>query len=247
MNRVVTSLAAIGLAIVLPFSANAQSEAMAMVADGKSILWVSAEGSVESEPDIATFNAAVVTTAATAAEALSANSEKMRAIFAELERLSIAERDIQTSRIGIEPVMNEKEMRNLDGVNQIPTITGYRAVNSLSITQRDLDDFGEVIDRLIAAGANLVSGPNFQLADPADEMDEARKLAVAEARRKAKLYAEAAGMRVGRILMIDDQNSSGAVRNQFGFMEAMSDSVPIAKGAIEIKSDVRIIFELAPL
>ncbi|GAA4643537.1 SIMPL domain-containing protein [Pontixanthobacter gangjinensis] len=237
MIRLKHALGALALASLSPSAAFAQQEVLEFAKDGRSVISVSGAGEVSKAPDVAVFVAA--------GEAIAENSVKMRSVFQTLEELGIAESDIQTSNVGVEPVMEERGRQFSANDTRIPKIIGYRAMNALQIRQRSLDDYGAVLDALIAAGANMVRGPNFGLADDLAERDEARVLAVQDARRKATLYAGAADMKVARILVIDDGSASsyGTPRNQFGFLEAM-ESTPLAKGEITVSQSVQIIFEL---
>lgn len=136
-------------------------------------------------------------------------------------------------------------------------ILGYRANNSLTVRQRNLTEYGALIDALIGAGANTVNGPNFILENSTPTLDEARRRAVAEARRRAELYASAAGMRVVRLVMIEEGRnsglSSGYDENSFGFAQAViaadayTAATPASPGELTVRSSVNLMLELAPL
>lgn len=230
----------------LPATVSAQSGAMQLVTDDRSVIAVQGSGKVKKAPDVAEFRVAVFTVANTAEKALQENAEKMQKVFGAIEALGIAQEDVQTSRVGVEPQFESRD-RNSDSELKPREIVGYGAANMVSIKYRKLDDFGGVIDSLVAAGANSVTGPTFALADNSKEVDEARIAAVKNARSKADLYANAAGMKVSRLLlMVDDAyEESSAPYNQFGFMEAMS-STPIAAGEVTVSASVKIMFELQP-
>lgn len=134
-----------------------------------------------------------------------------------------------------------------------PRITGYQANNAVSIRQRKLDDFGGTIDALVAAGANNVAGPSFRLEDSTGAENEARTMAIADARSRAELYAAAAGMTVKRIIMIDEGRTSGLSSGYdegYAYAEAATYDVyvptPVVKGDLTIGASIGVMFELAP-
>jgi uncharacterized protein YggE len=190
------SFALAGLAVVAALPAVAQDYRAVMPVDG-TLLDVSAEGSSMRTPDIALIQAGVVTQAATAAEAMRLNGVRMNAVLAALRKAGIAERDIQTATISLSP-------QYLYAENRPPVITGYQASNQVSVRFREIARTGAVLDALVGAGANNVAGPNLMIDKPEAALDEARTAAVKTARARAQLYAEAAGLRVDRILSISE-------------------------------------------
>jgi uncharacterized protein YggE len=244
-----TSLAALTAVSAIAFSstpATAHDEALSVVSNGNAVLSVGGTGEVNTAPDVAFFDVAVSSTGTTASAALQSNSRTMQSVFAALRRLGVADKDMQTSSVNLQPQYQRFNRGNPD-TNQTPRITGYNANNSVRVTYRDLDKLGQVIDQLVSAGANRVNGPTFGLANSDAEMDQARVEAIREARRKADLYAGAAGMRVQRIMKIDDTASfSIRPRASFARMEAASADVPIAAGEQAITATVNVLFELAP-
>ena len=150
---------------------------------------VSAVGTSSRKPDIALISAGVVTQAAKAGDAMAANAKAMSATIAALKRAGVADRDIQTQSINLQPQYRY-------GDNQPPVLTGYQASNRVSIRFRDLSGAGSVIDALVSAGANQIDGPTFGVDKPESALDEARTQAIATARARAELYAKAAGLKV---------------------------------------------------
>lgn len=220
------------------------------IAQGSTLLTVNAEGKSERAPDLALFNAGVTTQGKTAAEALSANSAAMTKVIDGLKRTGIADRDIQTSNLSINPVYAEPRRLPDGSVEQrAPVIVGYQVNNSVSVRQRKLEDYGKVIDTLVAAGANQVNGPSFMLDQPEGALDEARTKAIKTARARADLYAKAAGLRVVRMVSI---NESGGYSPPMPVMYRMAaDSVaaapaPVAAGEVAMSVNVSVQFELAP-
>lgn len=220
-----------------------------VVAADSTVLTVSAQGKSSRAPDLAVFTAGVATTGKTAGEALSANSAAMNRVIAALKRAGIAERDIQTSNLNLNPVYANRT-RSTDPLEQeVPPIIGYRASNTVMVKQRDLEKFGKVIDTLVSAGANQVNGPSFQMDDPEDAMDEARRAAMSTAQARANLYANAAGLKVKRILTISESGSYSP-RPQVMYARAVAmdaaESTPISAGEVEMQANVTVTYELTP-
>ena len=167
-----------------------------VVAPGNTVLTISAQGQSFSKPDLGVFSAGVTGSGKTAGEALAANSRKMNLVIAALKRAGIADKDIQTSNLNLNPVYADMSHQSrVDPLEQqVPPIIGYRVSNMVTAKQRKLEQFGQVIDALVAAGANEVSGPSFQMEDHDAALDEARVDAMKKARMRADLYAKAAGI-----------------------------------------------------
>lgn len=237
------------------------------VAPGNSVFTVSAEGKTIREPDLAMFSAGVTTQGATAAAALGENSRAMDRVIAALRKAGIAERDIQTSNLSIQPVYADP---NRDAImasrmsgqpyvppppeQQVPRIIGYQASNNVAVRQRDLRRFGTVIDTLAGAGANQISGPMFQLDNPDPTLDQARLEAVKTARARAELYAGATGLRIVRILSLNESGGYyGPPAVQFARDITVTASAPpppppspVQPGELQMTTTVTMQFELAP-
>jgi uncharacterized protein len=158
---------------------------------------VVATGEVNRVPDLAIISAGVVTRASTATAALAQNADRMQRVVAALRRAGVAERDIQTSSINLNPDYRYVE-------NQPPVLTGYQASNQVSVRFRDIAESGRILDALVAQGANQISGPTLTIDKPEAALDEARRDAISKARARAQLYGNAVGKRVGRILVISE-------------------------------------------
>lgn len=205
---------------------------------GPSRLTVTGEGQARIAPDMASIQLGVSTQAETAAEAMAQNSEQQRAVIDALTGAGIAEDDIQTSGLNLNPLMQY-------GDGQALTVTGYQAVNTVQVRVSELERLGEVLDAIVGAGANEIGGISFTREDGADAQDEARRDAVADARRKAELLAEAAGVDLGPILTLRDvQTGGGGPRPMMRMEAAMADSVPVQPGQVEMAAQVEIDFAL---
>lgn len=264
MRIALALLASVGLTGT-PAAASAQPSPPVMVAPGNTLLTVSAEGRTLRQPDLAVFTAGVTTQGQTAAAALADNSRAMERVIAALRRAGIAERDIQTSNLSISPVYADPNRDAMMAARasgqpfippppeqQVPRIIGYQASNQVSVRQRNLRDFGRVIDTLATAGANQINGPSFQMDDDRAALDEARLDAMANAKARADLYARATGLRVARILSISETGGYyGPPPVAFARTVAMDAAAPpppapVQPGELQLNTNVVVLYELAP-
>jgi uncharacterized protein YggE len=238
--------AALAAAGTAPASAQAVSSGP-VVSMGNAVLTISADGRSIRAPDLAVFNAGVTTQAKTAAAALSENAERMNAVIAALKASGIADRDIQTSNLSVNPVYGQPRADEHGSISGEPVIMGYEATNQVEVRQRKIGNYGKTIDTLVSAGANQVSGPSFQLDNPDVASDEARIDAMKKARARAELYAKAAGLSVRRILTISE---SGGYTPQPPLMYARAEAMmakapsPVSAGELQISANVTVTFEL---
>jgi uncharacterized protein YggE len=193
---IMKSIAALGLTLAAA-PAFAQAMPVPVQTISGTVLEVSAEGESTRTPDLATITAGVVTQAADAAGAMRENATRMDRVIAALKRAGVADKDLRTASISLQPQYRY-------GENQPPVITGYQASNTVTVKFRDIGKAGSVLDALVATGANQINGPDLGLDNPAAAMDEARLDAMAKARARADLYARAAGLKVQRILSISE-------------------------------------------
>ena len=228
--------AVLGLMMAMPMAAMADKD------DEATTLNVSVQVDVKAAPDIAYISSGVVTVAKTAQEAMTQNAEKMNAVFAALKKQGIADKDRQTSGLQVSPQYVYEQ-------NKSPEITGYQARNEVSVTIRDLKKVGPVIDALVAQGANQLSGPTFGVEDSEDLLHAARKEAVTKARKRAEIYAAAAGMKVKRLQSITENSHGGAVPYQPVMARAMmmkdrAESTPIASGEVSLNVSANVVYVL---
>ncbi|MFY7838603.1 MAG: SIMPL domain-containing protein [Novosphingobium sp.] len=245
-------LFAAAAAALVPLAAQAQVMSNSpVVSAGNTLLSIAAEGKSARTPDLAVFTAGVTTQGKTAGEALGENAQRMTSVIAALRKTGIAERDIQTSNLSVNPVYGQpKRLPDGSYEQQDPVIIGYQASNQVSVRQRKLDQYGKVIDTLVAAGANQVNGPAFQIDSPDGALDEARIEAMKKARARADLYAKAAGLRVVRILSISENAGWAPPQPPVLFARAEMASAPkaspVAAGELEMTVTVNVSYELAP-
>ncbi|HVR81844.1 MAG TPA: SIMPL domain-containing protein [Luteimonas sp.] len=233
-------LLAAALAFGVPtLSAAAQDAGYAVPADG-TLLSVSAQAEAKRVPDIATISAGVVTQATDANAAMRSNAEQMAKVMAAIKVAGIAERDIQTSGINVNPQYKYVE-------NQQPAITGYQASNTVNLKVRDIAKLGKVLDALVASGANQVNGPSFEIDQPDEAYDEARRGALEKAQARAAMYAKTLGLRVRRIVSISE---GGGFRPPMPMpMMAMARGkaeadTAVSPGETSLSANLDVVFEL---
>jgi uncharacterized protein len=202
-------------------------------------------GTVYVVPDIAIVSIGVTTRGQTAAEALSANSRDLAAVIQTITGEGVASRDIGTSGFSIHPVYEQQRPTNGNPTDP-PRIVGYQVTNEVRVTIRDIATSGGILDKVVTAGANQVNGISFDSADRKTPADAALADAIADARRQAEIMAEAAGVRLLRIVNINA--SSGGGQPMYARMEtmAMDASVPVMPGQREVSANASVTWEIAP-
>jgi uncharacterized protein YggE len=203
---------------------------------GRAIV-VAGEGMVSAAPDMAEVSAGVQTRAATARAALDQNNTAMAKVLDALKKAGIADKDVQTSRLNLSPAYD----RNPGNGERRPN--GYLVSNSVIVRVRDLPKVGTLLDTLVSAGANDLGGVRFLIAEPQPLMDEARRRAVADATRRAKLLADAAGIHLGKVERIDESGIQVPRPMMAAADFAMrSSAVPVAAGEQEIRVTLSVRF-----
>jgi uncharacterized protein YggE len=199
---------------------------------------VSGEASVSVPPDLAQIDAGVSTEAKTAREASEANNAAMGKVLLALKGAGIDEKDFQTSRLSLQP----QYAPNRSGPN---AVVGYRAANRVTIKLRDVTKVPGTIDILVAAGANELGGINFMVTAASKLLDDAREQAIADARRKAEIYAKAAGVTLGSPVSISEEGAPGPT--PFRRMAAgVAASAPVAQGEETLQVTVSVSWAIKP-
>ena len=162
---------------------------------------INATGEVTRVPDVAIISAGVVSRSATATGALQDTADRMSRVLAALKRAGIEDRDIQTSNVSLNP-----EYRYVE--NQPPQLVGYSASNNVTVRFRDIRNSGKILDALVGQGANQINGPTLTVDKPEAALDEARAKAIAMGRARAELYARSLGLRVVRVVSVNESGSS---------------------------------------
>jgi uncharacterized protein len=201
---------------------------------------MSGHGEVKAAPDQVEITAGVNTSAATAAQALAANTQRMKTVFAALTRLNVPEKNIQTANFSISP-----QYANVAN-NEAPHLTGYQANNSVAVRLDDVTLLGSTLDALVTAGANQMNGIGFSIKDPAPLLTRAREQAVSDALARAQTYARAAGVTLGPIVSISEGgNDVPRPMYRAATMVMVSASrVPVAAGEETVTADVSLVWEI---
>ena len=202
---------------------------------------LSGHGEVHIAPDLAVVTVGVMSSSATAREALDANTKSMEGVMAALKQAAIEMRDIQTSNFSVNPRYDYGQNNA-----QPPKVIGYDVSNNVTITVRKLDGLGAVLDQVVSSGSNQINGVQFQVSKPEAATDEARKLAVADALRKANVYTAASGVTLGQIVSLSEGGGYQPPVPVFKSMraEAVSADVPVAQGEQTIAVDVNFTWEI---
>jgi uncharacterized protein YggE len=203
---------------------------------------VSGEGTVSVPPDFAVVDGGVTTDAKTAREAAEANNAAMAKVLTALKSAGIAEKDMQTSRLSLFPQYAQQTRPN-PGPN---VVSGYRASNRVTIRVRDVTKVAGAIDTLVSSGANEVGGINFMVTKASQLLDDARTQAIADARRKAEIYAKAAGVTLGAPINISEDSGSAPAPMMLRKMAADVASAPVAQGEEVLRVNVSVSWEIKP-
>ena len=223
----------IGLCAALAAGAQAAS-------DSPRTLTVTGQGIAKAAPDEANFSTGVASQGANANQALAANSRAMNALFATLKRLGVPDKNIQTSDLSLSPQYQTCK----PGVTCPQRIVGYEVSNNVTVTVA-LDKAGSVLDALVASGSNQLGGIRFSIHDPKPLLVQARQDAVRDALDKARLYADAAGAKLGPIQSIQEGGSAEPPRPMYKAMMMRADAaVPVAGGEESVNASVSITWVL---
>jgi uncharacterized protein YggE len=195
---------------------------------------VTGEASISVPPDLASVDAGVATDAKTAREASESNNTAMAKVLAALKAANIEAKDIQTSRLSLQP----QYAPNRSGPSPI---VGYRASNRVTVRIRDVGKVAGVIDTLVGAGANDIGNVNFEVSQASKLLDDAREKAVADARRKAEIYAKAAGVTLGAPLSISEGGAPQPMfRAKMAAPMGVAAPTPIAQGEETLSVSVNV-------
>lgn len=235
MHRLTFAAAALSAVLVAAMPAHSEETKMPRV------ISLSGHGEVRQVPDSAYVISGVLSQGTTAAEALAANTTAMNTLFAALKEAGIADKDVQTSNFLVQPRYNFQE-------NKAPELVGYDVSNNVTVRIRKLGDLGLLLDKLVQAGSNQINGIGFEVSEPMAALDEARKLATADATRKAKIYAEALGVALGPVMSISEgvnyQPPMPMVQSKAMMADAVAAPVPVAAGEQSLSIDVNITWEI---
>lgn len=226
-------------AILLPLAATLLMAAPALAADLRTIS-MPGHGQVKAAPDQVQITAGVSTSAPTAAQALTANTARMKGVFDALRKLGVPEKNIQTVNFSVSPQYTGGNN------NERPKLTGYQVSNEVSVLLEDVGKLGTALDALVTSGANQMNGINFSIRETAPMLARARADAIADARTRAETYAKAAGVTLGPIQSIREGTTVEPPRPMYRVMNmaAAERSVPVAAGEESVAADVSVVWEI---
>lgn len=199
------------------------------------------QGEVHVPPDMATVTLGVTTEAATAAEALKANNQRMAELLKTLRAHDIADKHIQTSNFNVHPKMSVTKPNH----REPPKIVGYSVSNQVHVKIMELGRLGVILDAVVAAGSNSIQGVGFSIDEPGKHLDQARRKAMADARERAELFAAEAGVKLGKPLVISEQTAGvPSPRYMLGNRLAVAEAVPIATGEQTLTAHVNVTYAI---
>jgi hypothetical protein len=199
---------------------------------------VTGEATISVPPDLAEVEAGVTSDAKTARAASEANNTTMGQLLLALKAAGIDANDIQTSRLSLQP-------QNAPNRTDPAAVVGYRASNRVTVRLRDVTKVATTIDMLVAAGATDIGGINFMVSQASKLLDDARTQAVADARRKAEIYAKAAGVTLGAPLNISEEGSPGPMPFRKMVAAPMA-ATPVAQGEETLSATVNVTWAIKP-
>lgn len=226
-------MVSIGLVLVLSLVGGARADS-----EPSQVISVTGRGEVTVKPDLAEIRTGVVSRATTAEGALNTNSDALGRVIEGLAGRGIVAPDVQTQSFSVSPLYGSRKQNPAEA----PPIVGFQVSNQVLVRLHDVSRAGAILDALVQLGANQVGSVSFRVSDPTEALDQARIAAVADARRKALLFADAAGVSLGRVVSIHE---GGGVRPQTAARSlAFAEAVPIEPGEQAISASVSIEFLL---
>jgi len=235
--RIAPVATAVLLALAVPAAAQ----------DNPPTLSASGEGVENAAPDMAVVTLGVLSQAPTAREALDGNNADMDKVIQAVRGQAIADKDISTTGFSINPVYSRPPQPRAGEEPAEPKIVAYQVSNQIRIVVRDIDKTGAVVDSAVTAGANQAGSINFDIDDRQSLADKAIAAAIADARRKAELMAEAAGVRLVRVLNVSANEGGGRPMFRLEARDAAAaPPVPVMGGELSVSANAQISWEIAP-
>lgn len=227
------------LLILAATTAPAATQAVAHDEPFRRTITLAATGAIKTTPDKIEISTGVTSEAPSAREALDKNTKAMTEVVDTLKSDGIEPKDIQTANFSVTPVYDQKKE------GRAPVLVGYRVTNSVRIIVNDTAKLGDILDKVVTLGANEIGSIEFGVSEPEMLKDEARKDAMRNAIENAKLYAEAAGVELGPVLTVIEEEGGYIPRYAAApaAME-MAKSVPIEAGTTTVEVRLRVTWEL---
>jgi uncharacterized protein len=237
LRAVAGGLISATIAAGLPLFASAGAEAEQALPPARVI--VDGDGQISLPPDYARIRGGITTRAKTAKEAAAANAKQMTAIIVALGDAGVEQKDIQTSHFSIQPVYAAP------APNTEPKLTGFSVSNQVSVAIRQIAHAGEILDHLVELGATDISGIELLHSDASKALDQAREAAIRDARRKAEVYAKAAGLTLGDVIWITEEQRYAPPVPFAATRAAMAPAPPIAAGEDTLHVSITVGFNIA--
>jgi uncharacterized protein YggE len=243
-RRATRWISRVGVAVGLAFAVAACSgrSETAAASPPPDRLTLQATGEVAAAPDMAHVTAGVTAEAPTAAAAMADQRSRMTAVMAALANAGLVAKDVQTTNLELAPVFAPYDPAHGQTGQHI---TGYRASNRVTVTAHDLALVGPALDALVTAGANDISDISFAVSNEDALLDAARRDAVAKLKAHAKLYADAAGVKLGRILEMAE-SAGREPRPMMAMARGISPdaATPVSGGELTLQITVSAMFEI---
>lgn len=220
----------------------AGSLGLAHADDVKRSISINGEASVSARPDVAYVNIGVESTGKVARDVLTANSKATSDVLAALKDSGIDPKDLQTSGFSVQPNVQRPQNSSLSSSDEGPAISGYNVSNTVNVTLHDLPKLGDVLDKAVTAGANSIDGIQFEVSNQSVLLDDARQAALADAKRKAEIYAKASGLKLGKLVELSE--NAGPIGGGIYRAKMAEASVPIESGQSTLSVTVSARFEL---
>lgn len=243
MGAIAVLIAVVAIAALYSPSADRSAEAAPPAQEApQRTITVTGFGSASGSPDIAYMNIGVETVDSDVAVALQENNTRMEAVMSALQDAGIAEEDIRTSNFNI---YQDRSFGPGGPPSSEPPAAQYRVNNSVRITVRDIDTVGTILSTAVDAGANVINGVDFGLADRDSLEAEARVKAIEDARARAQQLADEIGAELGEVITV--QETFGGAPGPYaeaagggGFNAAL----PISQGTLSVNISLNITFAI---
>jgi uncharacterized protein len=241
LARLVAGLA--GMALIGSMLSGCVGQGAAAADKPPAGITVIGEGQVYAVPDIARITFGVETTGQTAKAAMDENARSMNQVIDKLKTLGLADRDIQTSGINVYPLYEEKTPA--PGATT-PTVAGYRANNSITVSIGDLKKASDVLDAVVAAGVTNVSGLTFDIKSDAKLRQQALAEAGKQAQEKAKAIADSLGVKITSLASVTEDYSSSPRPMPLAARSAAApaDSTPVSPGELTITARLQVTYNI---
>ena len=234
----------------MPATAQASSKA-SQSGTSENGIWVTGEGSVTLEPDLAVLGLGVEARGETVSEALADASTAMDAVLGALRSRDIQDRDVQTRNFNVRPEYEYQEVVQSGARRQVRVLVGYVVSNTVTVKIRDLNSVGVVIDDVVTAGgdATRIDDVGFTVDDQSAYAEELRSKAVADAMAKARHFASLAGVSLGEPTFISEAAAGVPITpvyaESFALAKAVSaPATSISGGELELRMSVQVLFEI---